>query len=496
MVETQIKNRTIFTGDNLSIMRGIESESIDLIYLDPPFNSKHDYSAPIGSKAAGAEFRDIWTYNDIDLAWWGEIEERNPGLYKALDATSHIAGKSMKSYLIYMAVRIIEMHRILNSTGSLYLHCDSTASHYLKVVLDSVFGSSNYRNELIWQRSNAHNGGTKYGRIHDTLLFYTKTNKWIWNPVYGEHDADFVKKFYRKSDKHGKFWTSRLDGKGRSDGESGKPWRGVDPGHRHWSVPRNLPTWFVKPANWDQLGVHARMDILDEQGLVYWSKNQKPSFKQYLSTVKGTSPQDMIYDKKYRKLVGLGSDKKESLGYPTQKPKALLSYIIANSTTPNSVVLDPFCGCATACHAAEGLGRKWIGIDVSEKAYELIKIRLDSGIVKFAAGEITNRTDAPMRGGTQSTNIKHLLYGFQEGMCNGCGIWYRIKDLEVDHIIPTSEYGPDIDENKQLLCGNCNRIKNKRSMEHLIAKLKNNGVEHKTRVWWKDGKIQRANWNK
>ena len=165
-----VRNRTIFTADNLHVMRGMADESVDLIYLDPPFNSKHDYAAPVGSKAAGAEFKDIWTLDDVDLAWWGEIADEYPGLYRVLEATREIAGKSMMSYLIYMAIRIIEMHRILKPTGSLYLHCDPTASHYLKLVLDAVFGTTGFFADITWKRSFAHND-KMFGSLSDNILY-------------------------------------------------------------------------------------------------------------------------------------------------------------------------------------------------------------------------------------------------------------------------------------------------------------------------------------
>ena len=149
-------NRTMWTGDNLSILRGLNSASVDLIYLDPPFNSNKTYSAPIGSKAAGAAFKDTWTLDDVDLAWHGEIAEQSPAVYAVIDAAGIAHGSGMKSYLIMMAVRLLEMHRVLKPTGSLYLHCDPTANAYLRMLLDAVFGARNFRSEIVWRRSNAH----------------------------------------------------------------------------------------------------------------------------------------------------------------------------------------------------------------------------------------------------------------------------------------------------------------------------------------------------
>ena len=176
-------NRTMWTGDNLPVLRGLNCGCIDLIYLDPPFNSNRDYAAPIGTEAAGAAFKDTWTLSDVDEAWHGEIAEREPSVYAAIDAAGIVHGPGMKSYLIMMAVRLLEMRRVLKPTGSLYLHCDTTASHYLKLLLDSVFDPDNFRGEVIWKRTSAHGdtkqGSKQHGRIHDVLLFYTKGSKWM-----------------------------------------------------------------------------------------------------------------------------------------------------------------------------------------------------------------------------------------------------------------------------------------------------------------------------
>ena len=178
-----MKNRTIFTGDNLPVLRGIDSDSIDLIYLDPPFNSNRDYSAPVGSDAAGAYFEDTWTLNGIDNAWHGEIAERNPALYKVIDAAGLTYGKSMKSYLIMMAPRLLEMERALKPTGSIYLHCDPTASHYLKAVMDAIFGRKNFRNEIIWHYQAGVGPRTAFKRKHDVIFLYGSRGKPTHNRI-------------------------------------------------------------------------------------------------------------------------------------------------------------------------------------------------------------------------------------------------------------------------------------------------------------------------
>ena len=418
----RIKNRTIFTGDNLEIMRGMESESVDLIYLDPPFNSKHNYAAPIGSKAAGAAFTDTWTLEDVDVAWWGEIAETNRSLYEVLDMTRHVGGKSIMSYLIYMSIRILEMHRILKGTGSLYLHCDPTMSHYLKMVLDAVFGTSNFRNEVIWKRATAKKGSTrKFGSVHDVILYYTKSDDAGFNPVYLEHAADYITRAYRHEGSHGRFRVDNLTAAGSRTGSSGQPWRDVEiPSGKHWAVPANWPNDIAKPSDWSDWTTQNKLDYMDSVGLIHWPvRGTMPGFKRYLSTSKGVAMTDMITD-----VSQLESRDKEKLDYPTQKPLALLERIIKASSNEGDMILDPFCGCATACSAAERLNRKWVGIDISSKAADLMNARLvtEAGIDKYTkgAGILIHRTDIPIRKGNRSKNIKHQLFGIQEGRCNLC----------------------------------------------------------------------------
>lgn len=428
----KMKNRTIFTRDNLEVMRGIADECIDLIYLDPPFNSNHNYAAPIGSQAAGAEFKDTWSLNEIDLAWYGEIAEVHPGLYDLLTTTRNIHSKSMMAYLIYMAIRVMEIKRILKERGGVYLHCDSTAGHYLKLLMDTAFGYQNFRNTIIWRRDDTVRGAKKnskqWPRVTDHILFYSKSKKWKFHLPTKPLTEEQIKR-YRYTDVDGrKYRTSHL-------------------------------------------GDYSRESIekLKEQGLIHISRNGNESKKYFLDEAKGTPYSDVWTD-----IQGFGvrSNAKEVTGYPTQKPLKLLERIIQTSSDPNDLILDPFCGCATTCVAAEKLNRKWVGIDISPKASELVNSRIHREL-GFTVLKLNHRTDIPTdRDGKRSKNIRHILYGLQEGMCNGCGHWYRIKDLEVDHIVPKSKGGADTDENLQLLCGHCNRVKGDKSQEYLISQMR------------------------
>ena len=488
-----IKNRTLFTGDNLDIMRGMNSESVDLIYLDPPFNSNKHYSAPIGSEAAGAAFKDTWTLADVDLAWHGLIADEEPALYAIIDAAGHSHSKSMKSYLIMMAIRLLEMRRILNETGSIYLHCDPTASHYLKMAMDSVFGSSNFRSEIVWRRSNAHNKLAKqFGPIHDTLLFYTKGSRFTFQPRRRPYTAAYVKKSFPRSDDHGVYQSNVLTGSGTRTGESGDRWRNYDPTPhgRHWAIPEKIRK-HVNPDS-KPLSLHDILEKMDAMGLILHPKKSggMPRYKQYFSSSEGILNQDIwafqpgtqgvLWDS----AEGIDEDVKwldsepERVGYPTQKPLGLLKRIVLSSSNEGDLILDPFCGCATALVAAEDLNRRWIGIDLSPRAADLVKLRLKKGGELFY--QIRHRSDIPQRTDQGDLipyrNHKHALYGKQEGQCAGCMTHFPFRNLTLDHVIPRAKGGTDHVSNLQLLCNACNSSKGQGSQEELVAKLIYQGV--------------------
>ena len=454
MPEANFVDKTIWTGDNLDILRGLNSESVDLIYLDPPFNSNRNYAAPVGSRAAGAAFKDTWTLSDLDVAWMGLIADEQPAMYKVIEAAGLTHGKGMQSYLCMMAVRLLEMRRVLKDSGSIYLHCDPTAGHYLKLLMDSIFGAGNFRSEITWRRTSAKGLAFKgYPNNADILLYYTKTDAFTWDRPFRPHDQDYVDKFYRYVEP-----------------ETGRRYRLDNLSNPNRDRP-NLTYEFLgvtRVWRWTK----ERMQAAYENGLVIQKRpGSVPALKRYLDEMKGT-PVDTIWSD----ISPIQAKSKEGTGYPTQKPLALLERIISASSNPGDVVLDPFCGCATACVAAERLGRKWVGIDISEKAVELVNMRLREfmgGL--FHSRLVTARTDIPRRTDIDAPipyrKQKHVLFGRQEGQCAGCKIEFLFKIMEVDHVVPRSRGGSDHPDNLQLLCPNCNRIKGDRDMAYLVARL-------------------------
>ena len=393
-------HQTIWTADCLDILRGMNSASVDLVYLDPPFNSNANYAAPIGGKAAGAAFKDTWTLSDVDVEWINLIEAKHPALYRVLLVA--MTG-SDKSYLAYMAARLLELHRVLKPTGSMYLHCDPTMSHYLKLVMDAVFGRGNVRNEIIWHYRRWTGKARRFQRLHDVVFFYTASADYTFNQLYTSY----------------------------TDGSRERKEQGVLHRFKRGSTPH-----LVSVKEVDRKGV-AENDV--------WH------------------------------IPFVAPSAKERVGYPTQKPLALLDRIIAASTNAGDIVLDPFCGCATACIAAEQLHRQWAGIDISPKAAELVRRRMRDELGMFYEGahrtDIPTRTDLGKLRRYNSQENRKRLYGEQSGNCAGCNDHFEARHLEVDHIIASQRGGTHALDNLQLLCGNCNRIKGNRGMDYLRTKL-------------------------
>jgi site-specific DNA-methyltransferase (adenine-specific) len=374
-------SNVLWFGDNLEVLQDhIADDSADLVYLDPPFNSQRAYNViydkhPDDPDAAAQykAFEDTWHWT-VDTHRLRDRLARAEGVPERVAAAVRAFGTLLPdgdrlAYLVNMAPRLAELHRVLKPGGSLYLHCDPTMSHYLKILLDSVFGPENFRNEIAWKRSSAHNSAKRYGPVHDVLLFYTSGRRYTWNRVYQAMPQETIDGWYDQVEPgtNRRYHRGDLTAPGVRAGPSGEPWRGINPTTtgRHWAVPQ-LPLVAGLPTQ-------QALDVLDDAGLVHWPKKEggRPRVKVYLDASRGVAAQDVITD-----IGPLGNGSDERRGYQTQKPRVLLERIISASSNPGDVVLDPFCGCGTTIDAAQRLGRNWIGIDIAYIAIDIIIKRL------------------------------------------------------------------------------------------------------------------------
>ncbi|MEU8172208.1 DNA methyltransferase [Microbispora hainanensis] len=358
------KNK-LYYGDNLSVLREhIADETVDLVYLDPPFNSNRSYNVLFKEKSGEESPAQIEAFDDT-WAWSHETEmlyiamvtgSASNGVADALEAMRKLMGDNdMLAYIVMMTARLVELHRVLKPTGSLYLHCDPTASHYLKVILDAIFGPRNFRSEITWLRTSSHNDAKKWSPNADIILYYGKSDRVTWNPVHLPYDEQYIDSKYRYVDSRGRRY--RLD---NMTSPTPRPnmmyeWKGHASPPNGWRYSRET------------------MRRLDSEGRIWYpdSTSKRPQLKRYLDEQPGVIAGNVWTD-----IPPINSRAAERLGYPTQKPLALLDRILAASSNPGDVVLDPFAGCGTSVDSAQKNGRRWIGIDITTLAVDLIDARL------------------------------------------------------------------------------------------------------------------------
>ncbi|MBI2909257.1 MAG: restriction endonuclease [Chloroflexi bacterium] len=359
-----MRTNVLYYGDNLPILRSREyfsDGSVDLIYLDPPFNSKADYNVLFkeasgeSSQAQIRAFSDFWHWDEAAAGTYQELITEGPlNVSKTIGALHELIGENdVTAYLVMMAARLIEMKRIMKSTGSIYLHCDSTASHYLKVVMDTIFGPKNFRNEITWKRFNFHADARRFGRVTDTLLFYTRSEEYTWNPVFGEHRKEYLASHF-------------------TSGDNGRMYSLDNPVAKGQGPPRRFGDKVLEPPvgthwRWDQEAI----DKMVADGRIVFTRTGRPRVKRYLDEMRPPAIHCLWTD-----IPSINSQAKERLGYETQKPLALLERIIQASSNPGDIVLDPFCGCGTAVVAAQKLERQWVGIDITHLAIAVMRKRL------------------------------------------------------------------------------------------------------------------------
>ena len=448
MTKINFKEKTMWTRDNLPIMRGMNSECVDLIYLDPPFNSNVLYQGLPGEKNITAAFMDVWKLTEEDEIWHQSIKKTDRCLYEVIEASRYAHSESMMSYLIVMSERLFEMHRILKPTGGIYLHCDPTAEHYLKIIMDCIFGHKNFRNEISWVYGKTARGAKAISRAFaknsDTILWYTKTDDYTFNNTHYERKVPLKGSGYRK-DPDGRCF--RTSPRGDYTDES--------------------------------------VEKLRKEGRIHETKNGNIRIKYY-----ERCDNDFVYEKKLTgnvwddipDMMHTGQD--ERTGYPTQKPLRLLERIIEASSNENDLILDPFCGCATALVAAEKLNRNWAGIDISYIANQLVKLRMRRETNLFDNYDVIERSDIPSRtdisgGDLKDVDIKQQKYEKQEGKCAGCGYPLPKRYLTKDRIVPGAKGGQYTEENIQLLCQPCNSTKGKNDMPFLIKRLQEQDLIYK-----------------
>lgn len=385
---------TLYYGDNLDILRRyIPDESVDLVYLDPPFNSNQNYNVLFkeknGAQAASQirAFADTWSWSQDGEEVFAEIVTKGGKVADCLQAFRTFLGPcDMLAYLVMMAPRLVELRRVLKTTGSIYLHCDPAASHYLKMLMDAVYGPDKFKTEIIWKRSSAHSdakqGRAQHGRIHDVILFYTKSDTWNWNQVFTPYDQEYIDAFYKYMEPGSRRRYRMGDlSAAKPGGDTKYEWRVKRPADGDWETDLE-DEWKTPKEGWEYKGIppykgrswaysKANMIEYEKTGRLCYTGTGTPCYKRYLDEMPGVPIQDLWID-----IGPIGAQAAERLGYPTQKPEALLERIIKASSNEGDLVLDPFCGCGTTIAAAQKLNRRWNGIDITYLAIALIKNRL------------------------------------------------------------------------------------------------------------------------
>ena len=476
-------DRSFFTGDNLDILRGLNSDSVDLIYVDPPRNSGKELKAGRKSRTKGYAFEDKWTADDAHPDWEDEIAARQPDAMYIINAFRLVHGEGMVNYLVFLTIRLLELQRVLKPSGSIYLHCRPDSAHCIKAIMDTIFGSAQFRNDIAFGRygNDIPSGGNKRWKWrHDKLLFYAGPRTYTWHKVSQPHPAEYYATLIYE-DEHGRYQTLALAHRGVMNDDRGTEWRGYNPSKhgQHWQVPLSvLRQLYPDRGGLDNLTAPRKLDLLEDRKMIEWPKNpiKPPRYKLYGNETTGDRQSDIVTTIPKVKLHS-----QEDAGWPAQVPEKLLEIIIGASTDEGDIVLDPFSGSGTACVMADRLNRQWVGIESAPQGFDVLSSRLHR---ELRSPHLLHHHDEPI----QRTDLKEdpdllrapyaedVLYKKQSGKCKGCEHKLPRHVLTLDLV--DKAQATDIDD-LQLLCHFCRVLRGAKSMDHLAAQTYRHGV-HKS----------------
>ena len=476
-----VPNRSLFTDDNLEVLRCLNSESVDLIYVDPPRNSGELLKAPHGSRARGYRFEDKWTPEHAHPEWEDEIAARQPDAMYIINAFRLVHDEGMINYLVFLTIRLLELQRILKPSGSIYLHCRADSAHCIKAIMDTIFGSEQFRNDIAFGRYGRiiPSGGNKRWKwAHDKLLFYAGPHTYTWHKVTQAHPSEYFESLPYQDDR-GKYQTLALAHSDVMDDDRGTEWRGYNPSEygKHWEIPLGvLRQLYPDRDDPDSLTAPEKLELLEKAGMVEWPDDpgNPPRYRKYAHQALGDRQSDIVAS-----IRNVNQKSREGTGWPAQVPEELLEVIISASTDEGDVVLDPFSGSGTACIVAERLNRHWVGIEGAPQGFDVLASRFRRELKRerpYGHPDKPRRTDLNEMPDLMSAGrATHVLYNKQSGKCKGCEHKLPVHVLTLDLVDKAQATGID---DLQLLCHFCRVLRGAKSMDYLVAQTYMQGVHN------------------
>ena len=469
-----VPSRSLFTDDNLEVLRGLNSESVDLIYADPPRNTggRLEASSP-RSRAWGYVFEDNWAADDANQDWEDEIAVRKPEAMQVINTARLIRDEGTVNYLVFLAIRLLELQRIMKDTGSIYLQCRPDSTHYLKALMDAIFGSEQFKSDITYKRVVKTGGPKRWKWAHDTLLFYAGPRKHRWHPVPQPHTPEFLARFAFK-DERGAYEPATLIQSGVEQGDKGVNWKGFNPSERgqHWDVPLSvLELYYPERSDLKSLDTPEKLDLLEACGMVHWPKmGVVPRYKRHLDTSPGEALSDVVTT-----IGQIDQKSQEGTGWPGQVPKALMDIIIRSSSNEGDIVLDPFSGSGTTCVVAENLSRRWVGIEIVREGFDVLESRMRREANEteiYKPRSVPGRTDQKKPYAVvDGRRVKEALYEKQYQRCKGCQYELPIHVLETALTDEARKAQATGIRDLQLLCHHCNVLRAQRDENYLGLRL-------------------------